>query len=46
MNTEDHVRIAQNMIKKSKKSTDVIYLIISQMTGKARLMDIKGNDVI
>jgi flavorubredoxin len=45
MNTEDHVRIAQNMIKKSKTSTDVIYLIISQTTGKARLMDIKGNDV-
>ena len=45
MNSGDHVRIAQNMIKKSKTSTDVIYLVISPSTGKARLMDIKGNDV-
>ena len=45
MNTTDHVRIAQNMIKKKKTSTDVIYLVVSLRTGTARLMDIKGNDV-
>lgn len=45
MNTADHVRIAQNMIKKSKTSTDVIYLVVSLSSGNARLMDIKGNDV-
>lgn len=45
MNTKDHVRIAQNMIKRSKTSTEVLYLVVSLSSGNARLMDIKGNDV-
>lgn len=46
MRPENHVRIAQTMVKEAKTPTDVIYMLISASTGKGRLMDTKGNDVV
>ena len=46
MRPEDHVAIAETMVKSSKTPTDVLYLLISLGAGKGRLMDIKGNDVV
>lgn len=45
LKAEDHVRIVQNMVKKSKTAIDVIYLLISPSAGKGRLMDTRGEDV-